>query len=491
MFWVITRFRISRLTRFASGTHRRSVGGVALVAGIDSSTQSCKVVICDADSGAVVRSANAPHPDGTEIDPQQWWSALQAAVTGAGGLDDVAAVSVGAQQHGMVCLDSAGTVVRNALLWNDTRSSAAADALVAELGAHEWARRVGVVPVAAITAAKLRWLADHEPAHADTTAAVCLPHDWLTWRLSGSDDITDLRTDRSDASGTGYFSSESGSYQLDLLELAMRGRRPEVPAVLAPSQPAGSALTGAVLGPGAGDNAGAALGLGAGPGDCVVSLGTSGVVSAVADVAPHDPEGIVAGFADATGRHLPLVCTLNGAPVLAAVATMLGVDFAELDRLAMSAPAGAGGLTLIPYLEGERSPNLPEATGALHGVTTRNLNAANIARAAVEGLLSSMTYCIERIIAHGVDVKRIILVGGGARSEAVRQIAPALWGVPVHVPAAAEYVALGAARQAAWTLSQDDSPPVWSLGTTTTYTADPAPHVLDQYRTAQPLTLGQ
>jgi xylulokinase len=464
---------------------------VALVAGIDSSTQSCKVVICDPDTGAVLRAASSPHPDGTEIDPQQWWSALQASITAAGGLDDVAAVSVGAQQHGMVCLDAAGAVVRDALLWNDTRSSAAADALVAELGAQQWAKRTGVVPVAAITAAKLRWLADHEPAHADATAAVCLPHDWLTWRLRGSDDITDLRTDRSDASGTGYFSSESGSYQPDLLEMAMRGRRPEVPAVLSPSQAAGSTSTGAVLGPGAGDNAGAALGLGAGPGDCVVSLGTSGVVSAVGDVAPHDPEGIVAGFADATGRQLPLVCTLNGAPVLAAVATMLGVDFDELDRLAMSAHAGAGGLTLVPYLEGERSPNLPEAAGALHGVTTRNLNAANVARAAVEGLLCSMAYCIDRIAAHGIDVNRIILVGGGARSEAVRHIAPALWGAPVHVPTPAEYVALGAARQAAWALSQNDSPPTWSFGITTTYTTDPTPHVLDQYRAAQPLTLGQ
>jgi xylulokinase len=464
---------------------------VVLVAGIDSSTQSCKVLICDADTGAVVRSASSPHPDGTEIDPQQWWSALQRAIAAAGGLDDVAAVSVGAQQHGMVCLDIAGDVVRDALLWNDTRSSAAADALVAELSAHEWAKRVSVVPVAAITVAKLRWLADHEPAHADATAAVCLPHDWLTWRLGGSADIADLRTDRSDASGTGYFSAESGSYQLDLLEMAMRGRRPEVPAVLGPSQEAGRTAKGAVLGPGAGDNAGAALGLGAEPGDCVVSLGTSGVVSAIGDVAPHDREGIVAGFADATGRQLPLVCTLNGAPVLAAIATMLGVDFDELDRLAVSAPAGAGGLTLIPYFEGERSPNLPEAAGALHGVTTRNLNSANVARAGIEGLLSSMAYCIDRITAHGVDVNRIILVGGGARSEAVRRIAPALWDAPVHVPTPAEYVALGAARQAAWTLSQDDSPPAWSVGGTATYTAEATPQVLEQYHAAQPLTLGQ
>ncbi|MGO4444927.1 xylulokinase [Mycobacterium sp. 2YAF39] len=464
---------------------------MALVAGIDSSTQSCKVVICDADTGTVVRTATTPHPDGTEIAPQRWWSALQTTISAAGGLDDVAAVSVGAQQHGMVCLDSTGAAVRDALLWNDTRSSNAADALLAEFGADEWAKRVGVVPVAAITAAKLRWLADHEPAHADATAAVCLPHDWLTWRLSGSADIADLRTDRSDASGTGYYSAESGDYQLDLLEIAMRGRRPEVPAVLGPSKEAGRTPTGAVLGPGAGDNAGAALGLGAEPGDCIVSLGTSGVVSAVGDVAPHDADGIVAGFADATGRQLPLVCTLNGAPVLAAVASMLGVDFDELDRLAISAQAGAGGLTLVPYFEGERSPNLPGAAGALHGATTRNLNAANVARAAVEGLLSSMAYCIDRITAHGVDVNRIILVGGGARSAAVREIAPALWGASVHVPTPAEYVALGAARQAAWTLSQDASPPAWATGKTSTYTADPTPDVLEQYRAAQPLTLGQ
>lgn len=461
-----------------------------LVAGIDSSTQSCKVVVCRADTGEIIRSASSPHPGGTEVDPRLWWSALQAAVNAVGGLDDVAALSVGAQQHGMVCLDATGHTVRDALLWNDIRSSTAADELVRELGgAHEWAKRVGVVPVAAITAAKLRWLADHEPAHADATAAVCLPHDWLTWRLSGSTDIADLRTDRSDASGTGYYSAEHDAYQPDLLELVMRGRRPLVPTVLGPHDEAGRLASGAVLGPGAGDNAAAALGLGAALGDGVVSLGTSGVVSAVSDAAPHDAEGLVAGFADATGRQLPLVCTLNGAPVLATVARMLNVDFAEFDGLALSAPPGAEGLTLVPYFEGERSPNLPEAAGALHGVTTRNLVPANVARAAVEGLLASMAYCLEKISAQGVDVRRLILVGGAMRSEAVRRIAPAVWGRPVDVPEPAEYVALGAARQAAWTLTQQDSPPVWSYGVTTPYTAEPTPQVLDQYRSAQPLTL--
>ena len=464
---------------------------MTLVAGVDSSTQSCKVLVCDANSGEIVRSGSARHPDGTEVDPQLWWAALQTAIQNVGGVDDVAAVSVGAQQHGMVCLDEAGAIVRDALLWNDTRSGGAAAELVEELGgAAEWAKRIGVVPVAAITASKLRWLADHEPAHAAATAAVCLPHDWLTWRLSGSSDIGDLRTDRSDASGTGYFSAETDAYQDDLLELAMRGRRPAVPTVLGPHDVAGHTTGGAALGAGAGDNASAALGLGARPGDCIVSLGTSGVVSAVGHAAPHDAEGIVAGFADATGRQLPLVCTLNGAPVLAAVASMLGIDYDELDRLALSAPAGAGGLTLVPYLEGERSPNLPNAAGALQGITSRNLTAANIARAGVEGLLCSLAYCLDKISAQGVDAERIFLVGGGARSEAVRVIAPAIFGKPVLVPTPAEYVALGAARQAAWALSQSDSPPGWSFGITSMFTAGPTPEVLDQYRRAQPLTLG-
>ena len=447
---------------------------MALVAGIDSSTQSCKVVVCDADTGETVRAGSEPHPGGTEVDPAQWWSALQAAIAAAGGLDDVAAVSVGAQQHGMICLDASGTVVRDALLWNDTRSSGAAADLVAELGGPgEWAKRVGVVPVASITAAKLRWLADVEPRNADATAAVCLPHDWLTWRLAGGTDIADLRTDRSDASGTGYFAAEDSEYHPDLLMLALRGRNPHLPTVLGPNGAAGQTAAGAVLGPGAGDNAAAALGIGAGPGDCVVSLGTSGVVSAVGDAAAHDASGLVAGFADATGRQLPLVCTLNGAPVLAAVATMLGLDFDELDRLALSAPAGAEGLVLVPYFDGERSPNLPNAAGALHGVTTRNLLPANVARAAVEGLLSSMAYCVDRIAEQGVEVEHIILVGGGARSQAIRRIAPAILNLPVNVPTPAEYVALGAARQAAWTLSGADAPPDWSFGVTASYEAEP------------------
>lgn len=475
------------------GFAARNLVGVSLVAGIDSSTQSCKVLVVDAESGAIVRSASAPHPAGTEVDPAAWWDALQTAIGSAGGLDDVDAVSVGGQQHGMVCLDSAGEVVRKALLWNDTRSAGAADDLIDELGgAVRWADETGLVPVASFTVTKLRWLADNEPENADRTAAVCLPHDWLTWKLAGSGDIEALYTDRSDASGTGYYSAATDSYKEDLLLLATRGRLPRVPAVLGPHDCAGT-LAGrqAKLGPGAGDNAAAALGLGAASGDCVMSLGTSGVISAVGEAASHDADGIVAGFADATGKQLPLVCTLNGAPVLAAVAQMLGVDLARLSELALSAPPGAEGLVWVPYFDGERSPNLPDARGALQGVSTTNLSPANVARAAVEGLLCSMAYCLDKIAEQGVGVDRVLMVGGGAHSAAVRQIAPAVLGRAVEVPTPGEYVALGAARQAAWTLSGGDSPPHWALEGSQTYTGEPTPHVVEQYSAARGLTLGQ
>ncbi|MGC4935453.1 xylulokinase [Gordonia sp. DT30] len=453
---------------------------MTLIAGIDSSTQSCKVVVCDADTGAVVRSGSAPHPGGTEVHPDRWWEALLAAVDAAGGVDDVAAMSVAGQQHGLVCLDRDGQVVRDALLWNDIRSADAARDLVDEFGgAHCWVDAVGVVPVAAITASKLRWLADHEPDHADATAAVCLPHDWLTWRLAGGADISTLSTDRSDASGTGYFSAATGEYRTDLLGLAFRGRVPILPRVVGPDEVAATTPRGIVLGAGAGDNAAAALGVAARRGDAIVSLGTSGVLCVVGDVAPRDRTGIVAGFADATGRHLPLVCTLNGAPVLSATAQMLGVDLSRFAELALSAPPGADGLTLIPYLAGERSPNLPDASGTLCGITTANFTPAHVARAAVEGLLCSLVYCREQIEAQGIGIDRCLLTGGGVKSAAVQGIAPELFGGEVILPADGEYVALGAARQAAWALTGEL--PEWPVGGRV-LTATPTPQVYEQYR---------
>jgi xylulokinase len=459
---------------------------VPLVAGVDSSTQACKVVVRDAESGALVREGRTSHPDGTEVDPEAWWVALQQAVDRAGGLEDVAALSVAAQQHGMVCLDEDGLVVRPALLWNDTRSADAAAALVEELGGGQaWADAVGSVPVASFTVTKLRWLAEHEPESARRTAAVCLPHDWLTWRLAGSPDLDSLCTDRGDASGTGYWSTVSGSYRRDLLTLAF-GRDAILPQVLGPTDRAGvRAGSDTVLGAGTGDNAGAALGLGADPGDVIVSIGTSGVAAAVAENGTTDGSGIVAGFADATGRFLPLVCTLNAARVLDAAARLLGVDHEQLSRLALAAPAGAGGLVLVPYLEGERTPDRPTATGSMHGLTLDTAGPEHIARAAVEGLLCGLADGLDALQDQGARVRRVLLVGGGAQSEAVRQIAPAVFARPVSVPPPGEYVADGAARQAAWALAGDKEPPGWGSAESRIYESEPTPDVRARYAEAR------
>jgi len=267
-----------------------------------------------------------------------------------------------------------------------------------------------------------------------------------------------------------------------------------VPEVIGPAESAGKLADelggpgGALLGAGTGDNAAAALGVGAGPGDVVVSIGTSGTVFSVADVPAADESGAVAGFADASGRFLPLVCTLNAARVLDAAAAMLGVSLDELAELALSAPAGADGLVMVPYLEGERTPNRPAATGAIHGVRVGNATAANLARAAVEGLLCALADGLDHLTSLGVPARRILLVGGGAKSAALREIAPTVFGVPVHVPEAAEYVALGAARQAAWALT--GTPPEWDSAPARRYEADAVPAVRHRYADVRDLTEG-
>ncbi|MFJ4224084.1 xylulokinase [Microbacterium sp. NPDC089695] len=426
-----------------------------LVLGVDSSTQSCKAVVVDTATGAVVRSGRASHPDGTSVDPEAWWQALQTAIADAGTLDDIAAWSIGGQQHGMVALDAQGRVIRDALLWNDTRSSGAAADLVAEFGAEELSARTGLVPVASFTITKLRWLRDHEPENAARVAAVALPHDWLTWRLRGfgpeNPVLDELVTDRSDASGTGYWNPSTGEYDHELL-IAALGRDAVLPRVLGPTEWVTDA-GGRRVGPGAGDNAGAALGLGAAPGDVVVSIGTSGTVFAVSRDAVHDPSGTVAGFADASGHFLPLIATLNAARVVDVTAALLGVSHEEFSALALAAAPGAAGLALLPYFEGERTPNLPDATATLSGMTLASTTRENLARAAVEGMLRGLGAGLDALRELGIPLDRAVLIGGGAQSEAVRRIAPEVLGLPVEVPEPGEYVALGAARQASAILS--------------------------------------
>ncbi|WP_151525317.1 xylulokinase [Serinicoccus kebangsaanensis] len=450
-----------------------------LVAGVDTSTQSCKVLVCDADTGEIVRHGRGSHPNGTEVDPEHWWTAFEEA-TQDGLLDGVQALAVGGQQHGMVLLDEHDDVVRPALLWNDTRSAGSARELVDELGgAQVWADRVGVVPLAAITVSKLRWVAEHEPENLRRSATCVLPHDWLTGqilrRLGGAGE--GWATDRGDASGTGYFSAATGGYDHELLRLATGGDVDlTLPRVLGPDETAGRARLGTgelLLGPGTGDNAAAALGLGLSAGEVVMSFGTSGTAFARHSSPTADASGEVASYADASGEFLPLVCTLNAARVLTAGAQVLGTDLAGLEELALRAPIGAGGLTLLPYLDGERTPNLPDATGTLSGITRDNLTPENLARAVVEGMILGVGAGVESLRREQVPFERVQLIGGAVASRAVREIAADLLGVPVLVPEAGEYVALGAARQAAWTLRGGEVPR-WQVRTAEQLDARPS-----------------
>jgi xylulokinase len=423
-----------------------------LVAGVDSSTSGCKVAVHDADTGALVSSGRAPHPPTTpprsEQAPSAWWDAFRAAwsAAGADGPNRPAAVSIAGQQHGLVVLDADRRVLRPAKLWNDTESAPDAEALVVRIGAEAWAAGCGSVPVASFTITKLAWLQRCEPDVFARVAHVLLPHDWLTSQLTGR-----LTTDRGDASGTGWWSPHDQDYRTDLLDLVddAVAWRELLPEVLGPAEVAGD-WEGLRVGPGTGDNMAAALGIGLRPGDLALSLGTSGVATCISDRPTADPTGTVAGFADATGRYLPLVCTLNATKVTDAVARLVGVEAAGLDPLALAAPAGAGGLVLVPHLDGERTPNRPGATGTLAGIRS-DVTREQLARAAVEGVVCNLLAGADALARWepGVTEGATVLVGGGARSAAYRQVVADLTGRPVVIPDDDELVARGAALQAA------------------------------------------
>lgn len=430
---------------------------MSVVVGVDSSTQSCKVLAVDAATGEVMSSGSAAHPDLTAVDPRIWTSALKEAWQAAGPDrlgGTVAGVGIAAQQHGMVALDKTRAPVHDALLWNDTGSAADAARLRGELGAEAWVDAVNLVPVASFTISKLAWLARNKPEAAARVDQVVLPHDWLNGALAG-----EFTTDRSDASGTGYFSPVTNSYRTDLLERFF-GRVPNLPRIVASHEQAGTVregwgIDGAVLAAGAGDNAAAALGLGLRPGEVVVSIGTSGTVFTSTPSATRDHTGAIAGFADAAGGHLPLLAMLNSARVMAATAAMLDVDLARLDALALGAARDAGGLTFIPYLDGERSPDLPNASGSLAGLTRANMTPENLARASVLGVLNSLADAVDVLKRSGGAPDKVLLIGGGSKSQALRQAAASIFNLPVEVPTTREYVALGAAKQAAWAASGD------------------------------------
>jgi len=445
---------------------------MTLIAGIDSSTQSCKITVRDLETGREIREGQAGHPDATIVSPSVWWDALLTAVRRAGGLNDVSAISVSGQQHTPIFLDAEGGPICDSPLWNDVGSHSHTADLNNELGADEWIRRTGLPITLSDTVSKLRWLRDTNPAAARRTEAVAIVHDWLIWRLRGfggqrRGGLDELTTDRSEASGTGYWSGEDEAYCTDLFELAF-SKSAVLPRILAPLDVAG--VTGAGLpgipagipiAVGSGDNAAAAIALGVSDGDVVLSMGTSGVVYTRTPRPVHDYAGYVCSYADATGSHLPLVATLNSARNFKAATGLLGCSFDELAELALQAPPGAEGLTVLPYFEGERTPNAPDARASLHGASLANFTRPNVARAMVEGTLASQTFMLDALRDCGVESRRLMLIGGAAQNSAVRRILPQLVDMPIAVPAADEYVAKGAAMHATAALTGEF--PLWSV----------------------------
>ncbi|MZD06820.1 sugar kinase [Streptomyces sp. SID5785] len=433
---------------------------MGIVAGLDSSPDFTRIVVCDSDTGAVLRQGYAPHPlepaEGggrpTDVDPQAWLLSLGEAAAG-GLLEGVQAIGVSAQANALVALDHQGNTVRPALTGNDKRAQVAAADLVDRLGSREaWAQAVGVVPQSAQPVTKLRWLARTEPENAQRVAALLQAHDWLVWQLLGRP--ARRTTDRGGASGTGYWSAATGAWRPDLVELAL-GQQAVLPEVLGPGDAAGTTPEGLIISAGTGETMAAAFGLGVRTGDAVVSLGASGSVMAVHHEALADASGAITSLADATGMHLPVVHTLNAVRTLRGTAEMLGLDggIEELSELAGKSTPGAHGLVLLPYLEGEKTPHLPHTAGTLSGLRRESMKPEHLARAAFEGMLCGLADALDVLRGRGVEVRRVFLLGAAAELPAVQAAAPMLFGTQVVVPQPADYAALGAARQAAWALT--------------------------------------
>ena len=458
-----------------------------LVAGVDSSTQATKVVVVDPGSGARVAEGRAPHVVGgtggaRESDPEGWWAALREALARTGRVRDIASISIAAQQHGLVTLDGRRRPVRPAILWNDTRSGPDAEALVKAWGPERWADLTGTVPVPSITVTRWAWLRRSEPRAADDTRAIRLPHDYLTERLCGR-----AVTDRGDASGTGWWSTATEAYLPEVLGLPGIDLDPAMlPEVAGPDEAVGRVraeaaeelglTAGVVVGPGTGDNMGAALGLGVGPGEPVVSLGTSGTAYLVSKRRSVDPSGVVAGFADASGRFLPLACTLNCTLAVDRVAAWLAID--------RTAVVPSEGVVVLPWFDGERTPNLPTASATIVGMRHTSEPGA-ILMATYEGALAGLLGAIDRIgelVGAIAPDAPLTLIGGGAQGPTWQETARRLSGRPIRIPAEQELVALGAAAQAAAALTGEAGTAIarrWAAAASGDVLLDPVPRAVE------------
>ena len=435
--------------------------------GIDCGTQSTKALLLDAAEGSTVAVRSTAHAldsrsDGTsEQHPEDWLMALREAVRGvldAAGATEILGIAVSGQQHGLVALDAQDRVVRPAKLWNDTTTVAECDLLTDALGGLDAAlEATGNRFLTGYTAPKVLWLRRHEPDAYRAAARFCLPHDFINLWLTG-----EFVTEPGDASGTAYLDVRERRYADAVLgaidpdrdwTAALPPIRDSLSAIGALRPAAAEALglpAGIPVAAGGGDNMCAALGVGAvTPGPVVMSLGTSGTAFGRSDGPAIDPRGEVSAFCDSARGWLPLACTLNCTGVVAWARGLAGAGAPNVDDALAASPAGAGGLTLLPYLAGERTPDLPRASGALVGLRTDH-GAADLVRAAVEGVTIGLAFALEALARTGVRAERLLLVGGGANSDAWGQLTADVTGLPVERPASVEAAAAGAAAQARW-----------------------------------------
>lgn len=447
--------------------------------GIDCGTQSLKTLALDGESGKVLASASKSYglieglPVGhAEQDLQIWWDALEDTVAKV--LSDlgprkseVVGIGVSGQQHGFVPLDANHQIIRPAKLWCDTSTTAQCDEIRAKLGGREKTIALAgndILP--GFTAPKILWLKQNEPANFSRLAHVALPHDFLNLRLTGT-----LRMEFGDASGTALLDVRSRIWSRDICDAIDADLLAKLPPVGSSLEPAGelrSDLAAAwglaqrvIVSAGGGDNMMAAIGTGnTRTGVVTASLGTSGTIFACAAQPVVDPQGEIAAFCDSADHWLPLLCTMNVTVATEAFRKLFGWDHARMDAEISSVPAGADGLLFLPYLQGERTPNLPHGCGVLHGMTTSNLTPAHMARAAMEGVTLGMAYGLRRMESLGLAPSEIRLTGGGSQSPVWCQIFADVFGYPVVTMQSAEGAALGAAIQA---LSQATSIPLGDL----------------------------
>ena len=447
---------------------------MSLYIGIDSGTQSTKAVVLDLEQKKVIAEARAPHqligglPVGhMEQHPQDWTDAMDTVIQKVVALVDasrIRGIGVSGQQHGFVPLDEKGLVIRPAKLWCDTSTVKECELLTKKFGGDKNViKKAGLKFLPGFTAPKILWLKRNEPANFKRLRHVLLPHDYLNFHLTGN-----YFMEYGDASGTALLDVRKRTWSKEAVTAIDKNLGDWLPKLSSSDSIVGTLRpelaqkyglsADVIVSAGGGDNMMGAIGTGnIKPGIVTASFGTSGTIYAYAKSPVVDPQGEIAAFCSSTDGWMPLLCTMNVTTVTEHFRRMFNLEPRAFDELAATAPAGAGGLVLLPYLEGERTPNVPLGSGAFLGLNGKNIQPAYLARAAMEGVTMGMNYGLRRLADLGVKAKEIRVTGGGAKSPVWRQLMADVFGTPVVGMVEDEGAALGGALQAAWALARRDN----------------------------------